>query len=109
MRYVAEEQIKDLFTDPQEVMCSGLWFSGYRKEGEYKAWHENGNLYKHYFYKDGELDGECKMWHENGQLYKHYFYKDGELDGEIKQWFASGKFWSHTLYKKGKKIKVYLE
>lgn len=34
-------------------MENGLWFSGYEKEGEYKACHKNSQLFIHYSYKDG--------------------------------------------------------
>jgi len=37
MGYIAREQIVDLFTNPQDTMHSGLWYSGYYEEGEYKS------------------------------------------------------------------------
>ncbi len=79
MNYIAREQIKQLFNNPQNRMVNGLWFSGYRREGEYKSWYENGKLYRHCFYKNDELDGEYKMWKKYGQLYVHQLYKNGKL------------------------------
>lgn len=38
------KQIKNLFTNPIETMKSGLYFSGYEGEGEYKQWFKNGEL-----------------------------------------------------------------
>jgi len=58
MKYIAREQIKELFTNTQEIMWRGLWYSGYYGEGEYKAWNDNGTLILQYFYKDGKLEKE---------------------------------------------------
>ena len=33
---IMKKQIENLFTDPQETMGNGLYFSGYENEGEYK-------------------------------------------------------------------------
>jgi len=102
---IMRKQIKDLFENPQRTMKEGLWFSGYLGEGEYKEWYDNGLLYKHCFYKDGEEEGEFKQWYENGLLLKHCFYKDGAEDGEFKMWYDDGKLGRHHLYKNGRVIK----
>ncbi len=109
MKYIAREQIKDLFTNPQRAMMNGLWFSGYKSEGEYKEWYKNGQLTRHCFYKNDELDGEYKRWHENGQLWVHCFYKQGEKDGKYKSWFDNGKLYKHYLFKDGEVVKDYLK
>jgi len=79
MKYVAREQIIDLFKDPQDTMENGLWFSGYYGEGEYKAWYSNGRLSINCYYKNREKDGEYKAWLENGKLYFHKLYKNGQV------------------------------
>ena len=103
------EQIVDLFTDPTKTMANGLWFSGIKDEGEYKRWHENGELWVYCFYKDGQLHGEYKRWHENGQLWIHTFFKDDKAEGEYRQWNENGQLWHHKLYKNGEVIKDYLK
>ena len=79
MIYVAIEQIKGLFTNPQRAKEAGLWFSGYTGEGEFKEWWANGQLYKHCFLKNSELNGVYKEWYGNGQLSKHQLYKDDKI------------------------------
>ena len=58
---------------PQLHEQSVRWADG-RLDGEYKEWHENGQLRVHSYYKDGQLHGECKIWDENGELVDHGFY-----------------------------------
>lgn len=103
---IMKKQIENLFTDPQETMGNGLYFSGYENEGEYKMWYNSGQLYEHYFYKDGRLDGEYKRWHKNRQLNKHCFFKYGKLDGEFKRWYDSGRLFKHCFFKDGKEYTI---
>jgi len=79
-----KQQIIDLFTNPQQTMMDGLWFSGHRGEGEYNVWYMNGQLQMHYFYKDGLKEGEYKEWYSNGQLAAHYLYKGGKIIRNLK-------------------------
>ncbi len=76
---VMHEQIVYLFNNPQRAMMNGLWFSGYKSEGEYKEWHENGSLVMHCFYKNKNYDGEYKLWKKDGSLYIHRLYKDDKV------------------------------
>jgi len=69
--------------------------------GEYKMYHENGQLNCQEFYKDGERDGETKGYYENGQLRCQRFYKDGKLDGEYKWYYGNGQLWCQGFYKDG--------
>jgi antitoxin component YwqK of YwqJK toxin-antitoxin module len=111
--YVDQKVVPNTFdTNLENVCSSGIHFflDKYRAElyeqiltnGEYKEWHENGQLIKHYFYKDDKFDGEYKDWHSNGQLYIHCFYKDGKLDGEYKEWHDNGQLIKHHFYKDDK-------
>jgi len=48
------------------------------KQGEYKDYYFNGELWERSFFKDGKKHGECKYYHpENGELLGHVFYKNG--------------------------------
>lgn len=102
------EQIKKVFTDLDDLKEEGIWSSGIEDEGEYRRWHDNSQLYQHFFYKDGKIDGEFKQWYHSGILYQHCFYKNDKRDGEFKLWRLSGKLYRHELYKKGKIIKDYM-
>ena len=99
MKNLMKEQVSSLFENFHGTMMGGLWFSGYSNEGEYKMWHENGQLYKHCFYTGSIRNGEYKLWHDNGQLYKHCFFKDGFEEGEYKKWDRYGKLEKHCFFK----------
>lgn len=68
-----------------------------------RAWHENGQLWQHAFWKNKDLVGEYKAWDEQGELYTHSYYEEGSfksvlksvLPKEIKSGFiyADGKYW----------------
>jgi len=73
------KQIKDLFTNTQTTMTHGLWFSGYRDEGELKQWYENGQLCVQCFRKNGQKDGEYKLWDRTGELKYHLLYKNDKV------------------------------
>ena len=50
-----------------------------KKEGEYKAWWDNGNRWIEEYYIDGKEEGECKEWNYEGRLTVSNLYKDGEV------------------------------
>jgi antitoxin component YwqK of YwqJK toxin-antitoxin module len=61
--------------------------------GEYKEWHNNGQLKIHTTYKDGNIDGEYKSWNDNGQLSIY-----SGIDGEFKSWYNDGQLHIHTYF-----------
>ena len=52
--------------------------------GEYKQWHNNGQLCEEYTYVNNNINGEYKSWHDNGQLHKQYTYVNNNINGEYK-------------------------
>ena len=54
-----------------------------RRQGEYKSWYVNGNMWMYSFYVDDELHGECKWWRRDGTLIEHKFYIDGKVYREL--------------------------
>jgi antitoxin component YwqK of YwqJK toxin-antitoxin module len=67
--------------------------------GEYKEWwYDNGQLFQHCFYVDDNLHGEFKRWHLNGQLSRHCFFVDGKRHGEFKSWYSDGQLDIHCFY-----------
>lgn len=99
-------QIVNLFVAPQVTMESGLWFSGEKGEGEFKAWYSSGELQIHSFFKNNKQHGLFKSYYKNGQLNVHRYYKNDVEDGENKEYNPDGSLRSHELYKKGKVIKT---
>ena len=49
------------------------------KDGPFKTYHENEQLWYQGTYKDGKMDGPFKTYHDNGQLKEEETYKDGEF------------------------------
>jgi antitoxin component YwqK of YwqJK toxin-antitoxin module len=81
-----------------------------QKQGEFKWWHDNGQLSRHCFFVDGKRHGEFKSWYENGQPCVHCFYQNGEVvvdfftepdlcpvTDEVKTYFALKYGWSKWL------------
>jgi antitoxin component YwqK of YwqJK toxin-antitoxin module len=50
-----------------------------RYQGEYKDWHDNGQLCEHCFYVNDELHGEYKWLNDDGTLEWHQFWNNGKL------------------------------
>lgn len=73
-----------------------------RGVGEFKSYHENGQLFEHELYKDGKLDGEYKRYYKNGQLECSGFYKDGKLDGEYKRYREDGQIQRQSFFEDAK-------
>jgi len=90
--------IKDIFTKFGKEEFD-IWFSGEEKEGEFKVWWSSGQIYKHSFWKNGELNGKHEKWFENGKPAGRWFYKNGNIDGEYKAWRPSGQMSIHAFYK----------
>ena len=53
---------------------------------EHKSYYRCGQLREHSFYKDEDLHGEARAWHENGELWLHHFFKDGgNITNQVKE------------------------
>jgi len=118
---VIKEQIRDVFTNLEELKEDGIWFSGKEKEGEYKGWYSDGQLWIHCFYnKEKEIEGEYKLWYDNGQLYIHCYLRgiksrinanhyvdknDKRFKGEYKEWMNKGELIHHIIFNNDGSIK----
>ncbi len=78
-----------------------------KKEGEYKVWYENGQLWAQEYYKEGKMEGEFKVWWCNGQLWAQEYYKEGKLEGEHKRWGMNGELYIKSYYKEGEEVHEY--
>lgn len=77
-----------------------------REEGEWKEWHENGQLMRVVSYEDGRMDGPCTEWYANGQKrfetsYMHKARKDDMMDGMTREWHENGQPMSEGVYMGG--------
>jgi antitoxin component YwqK of YwqJK toxin-antitoxin module len=50
-----------------------------KKDGNYKLWYDNGNLFKEKNYVNGEIKGEYKQYHYNGVLWKRFYINNKEV------------------------------
>ena len=75
-----------------------------KKEGYWKIWHPNGQLWIQCYYKDWRFVGEFKRWYDNGQLEEKYYWKEGKREGEYKKWDIDGSLIEYKMYENGKII-----
>ena len=108
-----KQQIKEIFTNLEELKENGIYFSGIEGWGEFKRWWKNGRLYTHFFYlssdatKNKNVNKEYKRWWNNGKLWVYYTVDNkGEKHGEYKAWDVRGNLIEHEKWKHGKKIMV---
>ena len=73
-----------------------------KKDGLWREYYENGQLWYEYNYKDGKRDGLYRQWYENGQLWYEINYKDDKQDGLLRQWYENGQLETENYYKDGK-------
>jgi len=52
-----------------------------RRQGEFKWYYANGQLWLHCWYKDDEYHGEYKSYHKDGSLWEHTYFEDGKEKG----------------------------
>ena len=58
---------------------------------EYKTWHKNGNLHRHFYYRNRILNAGLFEFYDNGNQRGQCFYTDGKLNGEYKMWYENGE------------------
>ena len=72
--------IKEMFAGRfEQLKTKGIWFNGFKGEGIYKEWYNNGQLYIHGFYRNGTREREFRQWHHNGILRFHRLYRRGKV------------------------------
>lgn len=71
-----------------------------KREGLWRYWYENGNLWSEGYYKADVRHGRSTVWHENGKKYYEGHYTDGERTGKWKFWDEDGKLLKEIDYNK---------
>jgi len=95
-----------LLTENSVLSTSAVSIRLRSPEGEFKNWYEDGQLWEHYHYINGELEGEFKNWYEDGQLCEHCHYVNSLLEGEFKSWRGNGRLWRHEIWENGRRVKI---
>ncbi len=75
-------------------------------QGEYKRYHENGQLYIHTFFQNGNRHGEYKSFYGNGRKFEHIFFQNGNIHGEYKAYHDNGIILRETFFYQGKDLNV---
>ena len=70
-----------------------------KKEGEYLAFHNNGNIREEAFYENDKPKGEYITYHANKNVESTTFYKNGKPEG-FKEEFFETKVVLYTRVKK---------
>ncbi|WP_347904596.1 toxin-antitoxin system YwqK family antitoxin [Pseudomonas purpurea] len=97
-----ETQRSDLLWNEQGVQVSqSQWDEQHREQGEFKLWHDNGQLKDLRVYKDGKLQGAARSWFENGQMQSSTDYVDGREQGWMRFWKEDGSLSSECQYQAG--------
>ena len=68
------------------------------KNGIYRIWHENGNLFTEMMFVNDILNGITRRWYENGTLQFEGVYENGKQKGLAKVWDEEGKIISELFY-----------
>ena len=72
-----------------------------KRDGDWFAYHSNGNLCTEAHYVNGKEEGEYKVYHDNGYLYFAGQYHQGLKTGEWKFYDAQGRLMYTELYENG--------
>ncbi|MCZ6537013.1 MAG: toxin-antitoxin system YwqK family antitoxin [Gammaproteobacteria bacterium] len=84
-----------------------VWVDGQRKSQT--EWHENGNKKSEEFYVAGRKDGQFTAWYENGQMQVQAQFSEGTPHGNVTTWDPEGRKRLVENYVHGKKDGVRIE
>jgi antitoxin component YwqK of YwqJK toxin-antitoxin module len=94
--YIANIIEEYIYSTVREYYPDGSLKREYRtkyglKDGEYKEWWKDGQIYIQTTYVDDEIHGIYKGWHINGNIACQLNYINGKRNGELKSWWFDGK------------------
>lgn len=72
-----------------------------KRDGDWFAYHKNGNLCTEAHYVNGKEEGEYKVYHDNGYLYYVGKYEKGKKVGEWKFYDEQGRLMYSQQYENG--------
>lgn len=87
-----------------------ITYKDYKPDGDFRQYHENGQLAKACRFIDGELEGEYWKYYADslptrpaGQVEFRGFYKDGEANGMFLWYYENGQLDQECTYVDGKR------
>ena len=75
-----------------------------QKDGIFKIYYENENIYGEYGYKNGYDDGKFKEYYENGNLKKEGSIENGQINGLSKYYYETGELYLEKFWRYGEAI-----
>lgn len=81
---------KKLYCDGSGRVKQEVCLVGGKYHGEWKLWHENGQLHVVTSFKAGKKHGVTKAWHENGVQRMQCLYDDDRRQGPVLEWHMNG-------------------
>lgn len=72
-----------------------------KRDGDWFAYHKNGNLCTEAHYVNGKEEGQYKVYHDNGYLYYTGEYHEGMKVGEWKFYDEQGRLTYTQIYENG--------
>ena len=81
------------------LKSTGQPFTGVQRE----SWPDSRPKIE-YSYRDGWREGDCRAWHENGRLGMEGIWQAGQPVGVVKEWSPDGLLMRTMEYRGGKKI-----
>jgi hypothetical protein len=86
-----------------KVMMEGNYDRG-DKEGEWKSYHESGELHIHCFYKNDWIDGLYQRFHENGALASKGNLIENDQEGEWQYFDEAGNLTEKKVFSGGEEV-----
>mgnify|MGYP006096938573 FL=1 len=74
------------------------------KEGEWKSYHESGELHIHCFYKNDWIDGLYQRFHENGALASKGNLIENDQEGEWQYFDEAGNLTEKKVFSGGEEV-----
>ncbi len=83
-------------------------FNG-KREGEYKEYHENGQLKKICNYSNDKKEGKYKQYYKNGKIYIICNYKNAKIEGIYKECYENIEIEIICNFKNGERQMEHLQ
>jgi antitoxin component YwqK of YwqJK toxin-antitoxin module len=91
--YIKIAELVRTYYDKEHTKLKEEYFVRYgMKNGEYKKYDEDGQLWDICMYKDGMKNGKFKTYYENGQLRIMCSYTNNIEDGEYNSYYENGQW-----------------
>jgi len=83
------------------TLKSEVYILNGKKNGIYRSFHENGQIYEESNYLDGKLNGIKNTYNKNGNIESECIYIDGKENGIYKEYRITGELWYEINFLNG--------